>query len=297
MLQNFFQNLKERIKNSVGSTSQNERSQTNMLMPQTGILRKEAHTLGWLDYTCAASGYVTAQYTGDPSKRCKLRIEKDGQLQTFDVVNPAIYKAYPLCFGAGTYKVSMYQQVSGTSYRTILSETLYVNMTIDRGPFLVPTTYALYNVNSKCVETANYLCRPLPKSIDKVNAVYRWILDNTEYDYDLAKKVQTENWWLPDPDEVIRDKKTICFGYSSLFAAMCRSQGIATKVVVGPISGTGMHAWNEVYIQDSGTVDGIDFDSNKWNMVDLTFMDSGKSSNSVRKFVTDSKNYKVDYVG
>ncbi|MGN7382731.1 transglutaminase-like domain-containing protein [Paenibacillus sp. SAFN-117] len=58
----------------------------------------------------------------------------------------------------------------------------------------------------------------------------------------------------------------MCYGYSSLFAAMLRSVGIPAKLVMGHSQYvTEYHAWNEVYL------------NNEWVTIDTT-IDSGKSN-------------------
>ena len=61
---------------------------------------------------------------------------------------------------------------------------------------------------------------------------------------------------LPDIDEVMRRKQGICFDYSSLMAAMLRSQRIPTRLEFG-YAGDAYHAWITTYIEDEGWINGI----------------------------------------
>ena len=64
--------------------------------------------------------------------------------------------------------------------------------------------------------------------------------------------------------------KGICFDYASLMAALLRSQGIPTKLVVG-YSGDAYHAWISVYLDEIGWVDKIiEFDGKSWSLIDPT---------------------------
>ena len=81
---------------------------------------------------------------------------------------------------------------------------------------------------------------------EKVDAIYTWITDNIEYDInDGTILIQTA-----DPDRIMEEKKALCYGYSALFAAMCRSQGIPCNIVdgVSMTDDSAYHSWNAVTI-------------------------------------------------
>ena len=79
-------------------------------------------------------------------------------------------------------------------------------------------------------------------SLNSVKLINRWVYDNIE-------KVPTVS--IPNAVEVLKVKKGDCNEHAVLFAAMARSAGIPTKVVLGVIYLEGRfyyHAWNEVYV-------------------------------------------------
>lgn len=81
------------------------------------------------------------------------------------------------------------------------------------------------------------------------------------YDHQLANSVaagKVKNY-LPSPTNTLSTKKGICYDYASLFATMCRSQGVACKIAKGYTSNGVYHAWNEVCIK------------NKWYPIDITY--------------------------
>lgn len=63
--------------------------------------------------------------------------------------------------------------------------------------------------------------------------------------------------YVPDTARTLASKTGICYDFSALYAALCRSQGIPCAIVKGDRQGS-YHAWNMVY------VDG------QWSPVDLT---------------------------
>ena len=73
---------------------------------------------------------------------------------------------------------------------------------------------------------------------------------------DQVKTGEVKNY-TPDTNAVLAARKGICYDFSALYAAMCRSQGIPCAIARGYLNG-GYHAWNMVYIDGA------------WNAVDMT---------------------------
>ena len=117
--------------------------------------------------------------------------------------------------------------------------------------------------------TAAQLAAGKTGTLDKVDAVYEYVIKNIAYDYDRAATVQSG--YLPDIDDVLAKKKGICFDYAAVMSAMLRSLGVPTKLVVG-YCGTAYHAWINVYVEGQGWVNSvIYFDGSKWNHMDPTY--------------------------
>ena len=268
-----------------------------MLMPTSPGIVVHKNTNASIDHSNASEGYITVKYYSDPNKRCKLNIKSGGHAQNFDVPSDGTPKVYPLCFEDGIYTISVFRQIKDTRYETIAILTINVVLRDFRAPFLYPNTYCTFTPASDCVRIAADICRNTKTDADRLGIIYRWIIDNVEYDRELAKKIITGEikWWLPDPDGVIAAKKSICFGYASLFAAMCRSQGIPCKIAVGRVNGQGLHAWNSVYSETSGVFDKIPIKAKAWTRIDVTFMDTSRGQ--AADFVLKDDNYPVEYHG
>ncbi|MEG0379335.1 MAG: transglutaminase-like domain-containing protein, partial [Eubacterium sp.] len=125
-------------------------------------------------------------------------------------------------------------------------------------------------------------------------AVYAYIKDNVVYDVKKAQSIQ--DGYIPVVDDTYATNKGICFDYASLAAAMLRSCGIPAMVQTGYVSPSGVyHAWNMVYLKDSGWVEvGFKADQNTWTQVDLTFAASS-SKTDLSNFIGDNGTYETKY--
>ena len=118
--------------------------------------------------------------------------------------------------------------------------------------------------NNEIIKLSRSLVNENMTDLEKAKAIHDWVAGNIKYDYEayLAGELG-----LKTASATLKNKSGLCSGYSFLFAALCRSAGLPTKVVYGQMKGsngweTQNHAWNEVMI------DG------KWIAVDTTW-DSG----------------------
>ena len=95
---------------------------------------------------------------------------------------------------------------------------------------------------------ADEICAGCDTNEEMVQAIYCWIIDNFEYDYDYHAFIQ-----YFDIQRTLRTHKGVCYDFSNLFAALCRSQNIPCYVVDGtPYDrSTASHTWNRVYYNNS----------------------------------------------
>ena len=97
-------------------------------------------------------------------------------------------------------------------------------------------------------ELADEICAGCETDEEKVRAFYDWIIANFEYDYDCYPLFQ-----YFDVRKTLQTKKGICFDFSHLFSAFCRSQNIPCYVIDGtPFDRSKeAHTWNRVYFNGS----------------------------------------------
>ena len=106
------------------------------------------------------------------------------------------------------------------------------------------------------VKLADEICADCDTDEEKVKAIYEWMIHNFEYDYECEPFIQYFN-----VRKTLSKRKGICYDFSHLFAALCRSQNIPCYVVDGDKRNNAQyhHTWNRVY-----------FDGSWWN-IDVTF--------------------------
>ena len=117
-------------------------------------------------------------------------------------------------------------------------------------PYLLNGGITLWDTQTE--ELADEICAGCDTDAQKVQAIYNWMIANLEYDYNYNALFQ-----YFDVRKTLRTKQGVCFDFSHLFAAFCRSQNILCYAVDG-ISykdSTVQHTWNRVY-----------YDGFWWNM-------------------------------
>ena len=137
-------------------------------------------------------------------------------------------------------------------------------------PYLLNGGTTLWDTQTE--ELADEICAGCDTDAERVQVIYSWMVANLEYDYDYHVVFQCF-----DVRKTLRTRKGVCFDFSHLFAALCRSQNIPCYAVDG-ISykdNNVQHTWNRVY-----------YDGFWWNMDvthDITGTAEGKELYGFRK--------------
>lgn len=126
--------------------------------------------------------------------------------------------------------------------------------------------------DTKTLELADEICTDCNNDSEKVDEIYNWITTNFEYDYGYNPVVQYFS-----VHRTLDSRTGICYDFSHLFAALCRSQNIPCYVVDGaPYDSTmDCHTWNRVF-----------FDGSWWE-VDIT-LDIIQTQNQKKTYGFDS---------
>lgn len=240
-----------------------------------------------IDYSNAGQGYVCARYTGDCPK-IKLRITGlDEIVYTYDL-HPGDYEVFPLTSGDGQYKITIYENISGTSYATCLFDTIDVTLEDEFSPFLYPNQYVNFSEESKTVQKGAELALGAGSDLEVVTRIYNYIISNITYDYDKASDPPTG--YTTDIDSILESGTGICLDYSAVMASMLRSQRIPTRLEVG-YAKDAYHAWISVYTKEQGWLNNIiSFDGSTWTLVDPTF-GASTGDKALKKFIGDGTNY------
>ena len=196
--------------------------------------------------------------------------------------------------GNGEYQITLYENVEEKKYATVVSATAEVSLADEFAPFLRPNQYVDYAVAEETVKLAAKLTAGKSTELEKVQAVYEYVIKNITYDEKLAETVKSG--YLPVLDNVLKNKTGICFDYAALMTGMLRSQSVPCKLVVG-YAGEVYHAWISVYTEKDGWIDNaIYFDGTTWKRMDPTFAASGNRSETIMKYIGDGTNYTVKYL-
>ena len=264
-----------------------------LLMPEASGTLVKKNSKAMIDYSNTQDGYVMVSYTANTTKRLKVQVKGAGTTYTYNLAQGE-WTTFPLSEGDGNYQITVYENISGNKYSTVLSLSCKVKLADEFAPFLRPNQHVNYSASSKTVAKAQELTKDLADPLKKVEAVYNYVVKNVRYDRMKAATVQSG--YLPVLDTILETRKGICFDYAALMTGMLRSQGIPCKMVFG-YAGTVYHAWISVWTEDTGWIDGaIFFDGTTWHRMDPTFASTGRQSASIMKYIGDGSNYKTKYL-
>ncbi|MCI7790158.1 MAG: transglutaminase-like domain-containing protein [Lachnospiraceae bacterium] len=277
---------------SFASLDSGTRSNTPVcLVPTASGVTVYSNALAAIDASNASEGYIMVNYKGTNPK-VKLQITgANGVTYTYNLHGG--YETFPLSSGDGSYKVAVYENVTGNQYSTALSQTIKVTITNVFGPNLYPNQYVNFNMGSQVVSEAMQLAQSCNTDLEVVTKVYNYVTSNISYDHNKAANVQSG--YTSNVDEILLSGTGICLDYAAVMASMLRSQNIPTRLEVG-YAGSAYHAWISTYITDIGWVNGIiEFDGANWSLMDPTFA-ANSSETALKNFIGNGSNYKTKYI-
>ena len=262
------------------------------LVPDADGILEMRNDVAVIDYSHADQGYICADYSGSVSKIKLILSGPDGTDYTYDLHGNG-YEVFPLSAGSGSYKATIYENISGTSYSTCLYAGFDAVLANEFGPFLYPNQYVNFNADSKAVAKGAELAAGADTDLDVVISIYDYITASIKYDYNKASDPPAG--YVTDVDEILSSGTGICLDYAALMSAMLRSQQIPTRLEVG-YAKDAYHAWISVYTEETGWLNGlIEFTGSSWTLVDPTF-GANSSEKSLKKFIGDGANYTLKKV-
>ncbi|GHV11671.1 hypothetical protein FACS1894219_03220 [Clostridia bacterium] len=214
--------------------------------------------------------------------------------------NPELF---PLQLGDGEYAIKVLIQSAKEPAKWAVAQTANYTLKLedDKAPFLNANQFVNYNNDSKVVIKAKDLTKKAKTDLERVDAIFNYVIGALEYDTKKATTVQTG--YIPDINAVIDSKKGICFDYAVVFAAMLRSVDIPCKLIMGYVQNNGQaiyHAWNEFYLKDKGgwfKVNEMKYnvESKTFERIDPTLVSSNKNATkNTFQFIGDGTNYTFD---
>jgi len=224
-------------------------------------------------------GIVDLYYNAGTNKQVKLVISMGRKKYTYDIVDDPLMIYFPLQLGNGKYDIEVYENVKEERYKKVYSRSVEVNVKDDRIVYLNTIQIIDWEVDDQVVELAEQLILEEQikrfesdgetydsqaledlKDIEKIQIIYRYVVENIRYDF--AKMGTLQDDYIPDLEDVLNEKEGICYDYSAILASMLRRLTIPTKLIKGYTTKTKVfHAWNEVYVEDE----------NRWIVIDTTY--------------------------
>ena len=242
-----------------------------------------------IDASHKDEGYVMVCYTGS-NEKVKLQLTGPNEVTyTYNLGDG--YETFPFTAGSGTYTLGVFENIEGTSYSTLFSQSIEVSLTDELKPFLYANQYVNFTADSTTAAVGAELAYTANSDLEVVESVYNYIISNFTYDYDKAKTVP--KGYLPVVDEILEKETGICFDYAAVMATMLRTQNIPTRLEVGYMLEE-YHAWISIYIEEHGWINGIiEFDGTEWKLMDPTFASSSKIP---QDFIMETDKYLTKYV-
>jgi hypothetical protein len=208
-------------------------------------------------------GFVSIK--GNTSKeKLKLMVLKGNEQLWFDVRLEDGKFEQELWLNKGLGQYTIYIMVNEYDRKYSFGPKLIVDNIKVQNELLIPDKH-IESTNKLIIEKALEITKHLNSDVEKAKAIYNWVIQNIEYDYEKYSKHLTNDY----NNEygallALNTRKGVCYDYVALTAALGRASGIQTKLVKGTgiINGrTGYHAWNEMYLEEQ----------NKWVKLDTTF--------------------------
>jgi hypothetical protein len=221
------------------------------------MVSASAIPMATLDTQSIETGILSVLYQVPQTNTTKIMIENGSNRVFYNLPSDRTEERFALLMGDGNYKISILEHVKGNQYRPVQTETLQVNIKDYSTLYLSSVQEIRWNEEMAAIQKAAELTDGMTTDLEKVTAVYEYMVKNISYDYDKIPTLTSS--YLPDVDSIFLSNKGICYDYASLFAAMLRSVGVQAKMAKGYAARLEeYHAWNEVM------VDG------EWRTVDTT---------------------------
>lgn len=231
------------------------------------IFGVSAFAAGDVEISDNGTGTVNITYHNPDNKMIAIQVVKSGTSNPYKYFasGKTINVDVPMTLGNGTYKVGVYKNTTGNKYSPLSEETIKLNLSNDKAPFLSSSQLVDWNTKNAAIKQATKLTKSCKTDNDKIKEIYKYIVENFSYDFDKLKQLSSNSNYIPDIDKVYKAKKGICYDISSLMASMLRSQSVATKLVTGYPTNSNLpantyHAWNKAYDSAKGS----------WLIIDAT---------------------------
>lgn len=223
-------------------------------------------------------GIIGIKHVDDKKDKMILIIKKGQCTYTYNIENKEDVQFFPLQMGTGTYNICIKRNTRDNLYVLVKNIEIEVYLKSLKSPYLQSIQNIYWQDNSLSSQLAKKITFKINDDQLKIREIYNYFIANMNYDE--KKYPLLDSTYVPDVTQILKLKKGICYDFSSAYAAMMRSLGIPTKLVMGYADNiSGYHAWNEV------------FDGQKWQVVDITKDIAYLKHNEKVEMFKDNNNY------
>lgn len=210
-----------------------------------------------IDTRDVSQGIVRVSYQSD--KKVKVIVKNNDKQYNYNLNADGRIETFPLQLGSGQYTVGVYENTTGDKYKKMMSKAFQLGDIKEQTIYLNAVQNINWNEEDEAVKLTRLLTENAESSEEKALSIYKYIVSNFEYDEEKLQSLAYN--YIPKIDSVLKDKRGICYDFSTLYGAMLRSVGIPAKLVTGySLNAIGYHSWNEIY----------DEEIKEWFIVDLT---------------------------
>jgi hypothetical protein len=243
-----------------------------------------AGAASFVDSENSSKGMISVNYNSANNAKAKVLIEKSGEKYYYSLSKNDAYNKFSLQMGNGTYTISILENLKDNEYKVVSKENIDVKVEKENDTFLGSVQNINWSSSSLAAQKANEIAKNAQNQTQTIQVIYNYLVNNIKYDEAKLNKLSPD--YLPDADTTLKNKKGICYDFSSTFAAMLRSQGIPAKLVKGYSKNVeGYHSWNEVYLENE----------NKWVIIDTSYDSQALAKKVKTSMIKDSKEYEKVY--
>ena len=230
-----------------------------------------------------SKGIVGVRLNQDSGRRIKFLVTFGDQMYQYNIRKTDHFQWFPFQLGNGQYTIGVYENVEGTRFTPLVTETVNIKLDDTSRVFLNSIQLINWSDRMNTVTLARELTQDMTTENEKIEVIYQYMVQQFRYDFDKVQNLTYD--YIPVIDEVVRRKLGICYDYSAVFASMLRSLGIRTKLVMGFTKNVKeFHAWNEVFMDD------------KWVVVDTTFDSAMFAARVVFDFEKPREDYTISFI-
>ena len=256
---------------------------TVMIISVFTPVASEASSLLSVDESMLSKGGIRVNSHGETNKELLIRISK-GQSH-YDYIYQED-ETYPLQMGNGDYIVTLASLEKGNSYRVLAKEQVSLKLSQEPDVYLHSIPNIRWNNAEMVKQKANQLVTGLKTNREKAQAIYNFVIQNIQYDWNKASGLS--NNYIPDLDQIYEESGGICYDFASLYAGMLRSVGVPTKLLMGYYRDDNQiyHAWNQVWLAEEGC----------WITVDTTHDSILWQAGQSEEMIKDMNDYSAEKV-